>query len=75
MPVRPNNPQILQFRTKLKKKQKKQSLRNGVRGDLVPGSVQIVNQTVIGPLVGDVKRGRYGTSVGVRPTVLKEIGV
>lgn len=37
--------------------------------------VQILHLTVIGPLMGDVKGGCDGTTVGINTALLKEIRV
>lgn len=39
------------------------------------GRVEILNLAVVGPLVGDVERGRDGATVRIFPPFLEQIGV
>jgi len=54
-------------------KREKESLRDGVRGNLVAVGVEILDLTVVGPFVRDVEGGRDGASVRVGPTRFEEI--
>lgn len=50
-------------------------LRDRVGGNLMTGRVEILNLAVVGPLVGDVERGRDGATVRIFPPFLEQIGV
>jgi len=50
-------------------------LRDRVGSNLVARGIEILDLAVVGPLVGHVERGRDGTSVGVLPSLLEQVGV
>lgn len=50
-------------------------LRDGVRGNLVPSRVQVLNLAVVGPLVRDVKRSSDRTAVRVETASFEQVGI
>jgi len=72
--VRPHN-QKSDVRRRFFECCRRNNLRDGVRGNFMPVSVEILDLTIIGPFVRNVKGGRDRTPVRIDVSRFKQVAV